>query len=66
MDRAAVVEHLRQYPELLKQSDKEIVRDLKMRGLVSPTTYYQDINVRSLVKRAGVIERRCAACGRVL
>jgi hypothetical protein len=63
MDRAAVVNYLRERPGLLKACDKEIVRHLKTEGLVSPTTYYGDINVRSLVQQAGATGRRCPACG---
>jgi hypothetical protein len=52
MNRIIAVTYLREHPDLLTASDKEIVRALKAAGIVSRSTYYRDCNVRLLVTDA--------------
>lgn len=67
MNRITAVTYLREHPDLLNASDRDIVRALKTAGIVSPLTYHRDCNIRALVTAAGCSAiRRCPECGRPL
>jgi hypothetical protein len=66
MNRITAVNYLREHPDLLVATHKEIVRALKAAGIVSRSTYYGDCNTRLLVLEAGGTTPRCHECGRLL
>jgi hypothetical protein len=63
MDRGEAIKFLRAHPALLSAGQNAIVRAMQHAGIVSPTTYWRDVNVGSLIKSAMLGFETCPLCG---